>query len=120
MIFPSLKRSVRSFRFAFRGIGILIRDENNAKIHLAITIAVTVAGWWFSISAAEWIAVVICIGLVWTAEAFNTALEGVCNHLWSGHDERARNIKDISAAAVLLTALSAGITGLIIFIPKLF
>jgi diacylglycerol kinase (ATP) len=114
-----LKR-LKSFAFAFRGIFDLFRTEPNARIHFAVTLAVVVAGFLFNISKMEWIAILFAIAMVISAEAFNTSIEKLVNHLFPYQHESARIIKDISAGAVLICAIIAIVIGCIIFLPKLF
>ena len=82
-------------------------------------IAVTIAGFALHISAGEWVAVVLCFGSVFAAEAFNTAIEMITDYISPGFDKRAGLIKDLAAGGVLFTALAAAIAGCIIFIPKI-
>jgi diacylglycerol kinase len=62
----------------------------------------------------------IVIALVWAAEAFNTAIEKLTDHLFPEYHETARFAKDVAAGAVLVCAIAALVCGLIIFLPKLF
>ena len=68
-----VSREAESFACAFRGIAALLRSEVHARIHLLATVVVIVLGWWFEITAGQWIAAVLAIGLVWVAEALHTA-----------------------------------------------
>lgn len=113
-----LNRFLKSVGFALQGIRQLLKTEQNARIHLFVTIAVITAGFLFCLTALEWCVVILCIGLVWAAEAFNTAIETITNHLFKEQHETARIIKDVSAGAVLICALVAAACGLIIFLPK--
>lgn len=115
----SLKKLIRSFGFAFTGIYELIKSEQNARIHLFISICVVIVGFLFRISASEWCIVALCIGLVFAAEAFNTVFEKLVDHLFPQKHETARLAKDIAAGAVLFSALMAVVCGVIIFLPKL-
>ena len=65
-------------------------------------------------------ALIIVIGFVWVAEFFNTAIERIMDFISPGQHPEVRFIKDMSAGAVLLAALTAAITGGIIFIPEIF
>ncbi|MBS1526999.1 MAG: diacylglycerol kinase family protein, partial [Bacteroidetes bacterium] len=76
-------------------------------------------GYALNISAAEWLWIIIAIGLVLAAEAFNTALELLVDFVSPQYDKKAGHIKDMCAAAVLLTAVTALIIGAVIFLPKL-
>lgn len=112
------RREAESFACAFRGIAALLKGEPHARIHLAATLAVLALGWWFAISAGEWIAVVLSIGLVWTAEALNTAIEYVADLAHPDEHPEVKKLKDLAAAAVLIASLAALVVGLIVFGPR--
>jgi len=114
-----LKKRIKSFGYAFSGIYELIKSEPNARIHLVATIVAVVTGFSLKISNAEWCVVLIVIALVWTAEAFNTAIEKLADHLFPEFHKTARIVKDVSAGAVLICAIVALVCGLIIFLPKI-
>ena len=77
------------------------------------------AGFWFGISRGEWCAVIAAIGLVWTAEGLNTALEAVVDLVSPDQHPLAGRAKDVAAGAVLCAAISALVIGLLIFGPRL-
>ncbi|GGC00786.1 diacylglycerol kinase family protein [Dyadobacter sediminis] len=114
----NILKAVRSFRYAGVGIYNLFRYENNARIHLLACIFVVIAGVFFDISSAEWSLLVIQIGLVWSAEAVNTAVEKLADVVSPEYHPGIKVVKDTAAAAVLILAISAVIVGGIIFIPK--
>jgi diacylglycerol kinase (ATP) len=107
-----------SFRFAFAGIASFVRSEHNAWIHLAAATGAVLLGWIMKISAGEWIAIILCMAMVIAAEIFNTAIEKIMDHLNPAQHPAVKTIKDLAAAAVLITALAAFVIALIIFIPK--
>jgi len=115
----SWKKRARSFRYAFRGIADLFICEHNARIHLAVAIAVVIAGICFNVSPMQWVALSVCIGGVLMAEAFNSAIEALADRISPGFDPLIRRAKDLAAAAVLLFVLAAVAVGLIVFIPKI-
>lgn len=115
----NIRKALRSFRFAGMGVYSLFRYENNARIHLIACLLVILAGIFFRISAAEWCIIIIQIGLVWSAEAVNTAIEKLADVVSPGYHPAIKDVKDIAAAGVLILAGSAVIVGSIIFIPKL-
>ena len=84
-----------------------------------MTVLVIMAGVLFHISETEWIAVIFAIGLVLAAEAINSAIERLSDVVQPEKDERIRDVKDISAGAVLICAITAAIIGVIVFLPKL-
>ncbi|HRG03383.1 MAG: diacylglycerol kinase family protein [Paludibacteraceae bacterium] len=114
-----MKRLLKSFVFAWQGIKAVFSSEQNMKIHVAVAITVIFFGFVFSISSAEWISVVICIGLVFSAEMFNTAFETLVDKVSPDKDPLAGKTKDIAAGAVLLAAIISVVVGIIIFLPKL-
>ena len=115
----SIKRRLKSFRYAFSGLRVLVREEHNARIHLFATVCVIVMGVLFRISCAEWVSVSLAIGLVFGMEAVNSAVENICDFVCPERDARIKKIKDLAAAAVLLSAIAALAVGLFIFIPKI-
>ena len=116
----NIRKALRSFRYAGIGIFRLFRFENNARIHLLACILVIIAGYWFKISATEWCLIVISIGLVWSAEAINTAIEKLADVVSSEYHPAIKDVKDLAAAGVLILAISAAIVGGVIFIPKIY
>ena len=110
---------LRSFRYAFAGVRLLLREEHNARIHATITVLVVVAGIVLRVSPVEWGVLVICIGMVLAAEAFNSAIERVANYLTTDRDDRIRDIKDLAAGAVLLCAIAAAVAGCVIFLQHI-
>jgi len=115
----SIKDRIMSFTHAYRGLQVLLKSEHNAWIHLALSIIAVTMGLYLHISNHEWIAIIICIGMVLAAEIFNTAIEHIANFVQPHQDLRIKMIKDLGAAGVFMTAISALIVGLIIFLPKI-
>jgi diacylglycerol kinase (ATP) len=115
----SFRKLFRSFGYALTGMKELIRSEQNARIHLFISICVIIAGFLFRLAAWEWCVVSLCIGLVFAAEAFNTVIEKLVDHLFPHKHETARLAKDIAAGAVLFCAVMSVVCGIILFLPKL-
>lgn len=62
--------------------------------------------------------IVIVIGIVIITETINTAIEVDTDLTSPGYHPLAKDIKDISAGAVALACILAGVVGLIIFGPK--
>jgi len=111
---------VGSVQFAVRGIAELLRSHSNARIHLGATIAVIATSFLLRISAGEWAALILATGLVWTAEALNTAVELLADRITPARDEQIRRAKDVAAGAVLLASIAAAITGVLILGPHLW
>lgn len=115
----SFKARLGSFANAWRGLTRFVRQEHNAWIHCGMTILVLLAGFLFEISKFEWLAVVFAIGLVLAGEAINSAIERLSDVVQPELDDRIRDVKDISAGAVLICAITAAIIGITVFLPKL-
>jgi len=116
----SIKKRLASFQYAFNGLKILIKEEHNARIHLFVACCVWIAGMAFKISANEWLAIIFCIGWVIALELINSAIENTADFISKEKNETIKKIKDLSAGAVLVAAITSAIIGLIIFLPKIF
>ncbi len=115
-----LAKRLASFGYALCGIGTLFRTQFHAWLHLLATLAVVGAGFLFSVTYTEWCLLILAVGLVWSAEAINTAIEFVVDLVSPDHHELARDAKDVAAGAVLLASIAAALMGLIIFGPKFY
>lgn len=115
-----LQKRLKSFTYAWKGIGSFLRKEHNAWIHCTAMIAVTIAGFAVGITRTEWLIVILCFALVLAAEAFNTAIERLVNLVSPDYHPVAGDVKDIAAGAVLICAIGAATVGLLIFIPYFY
>lgn len=114
-----IHKEVKSFGYALSGIWFLLRHERHMQIHGMAAVLVIFAAWFFELSHTEWCLAIFAIGLVFTAEAFNSAIEQLTNISSPQHNPLAGKVKDIAAGAVLLAAIAAAIIGILIFLPKL-
>lgn len=114
-----VRNRIRSFAFAGAGVRHVIRNEPAFLIHGAATAAATGTGFFFDITATDWRWIVFAVVLVWSAEAFNTAIESTCNLLSPNFSEHVRIAKDVGAGAVLLVSIGAVAIGLLTFWPYL-
>lgn len=115
----SWKKRGKAFVYAWQGMKALLRYEHNARIHLAAALVAIVLGFMLRISSVEWCVVAICIGMVLSAEAMNSAIEALADKITTEHDPLIGRAKDLGATAVTLLAIVAAISGAIIFLPKL-
>ena len=115
----SIVKLVKSFGYAFSGIGKFVMHERQAPIHLTATIVVIIAAIYLRVSINEAIALTIAIGMVWVAEMFNTCVEKAMDLISTQENEQIKFVKDIAAGAVLIASIAALIIGLFIFIPKI-
>jgi diacylglycerol kinase (ATP) len=113
------RKRIQSFKYAFKGIRAMFISEPNARIHLFAMVVVIIAGLYFDITPGQWTAVILCIGFVFTAEAFNTAIESLTDLVSPKEDPLAGKAKDVAAAAVLISAITAIIVGMFVFLPEL-
>jgi len=109
---------LKSFVHAFRGLTVFWSTTKNLTVHVVTAIFVIFAGFYFGISAFEWIAIIFAIGFVLVSEAFNTAIEIDINLTSPEYHPYAKDTKDVAAAAVFLSACTALVVGCIIFLPK--
>ncbi len=112
-----MKKLLKSFSHALHGLQHALVYEQNFRIEIfcaAIVIGCSVV---FNITKIEWFVIIINIATVLTAELFNTATENLCNMVHKETHFTIKIIKDVSAAAVVITALCAFVCGLIIFVP---
>ena len=107
------------FRYAFQGVRLFLRSEPNARIHALATGLVIIGVFGLHVTITEAAILFLAIGLVWAAELFNTAMEKMMDIYSTEHHPGIGFVKDVAAGAVAVCALTAAITGGIIFIPKL-
>lgn len=114
------RRSWRDkFRAAFRGLKLGIRGHSSFSIHFFFTAVVLAAAIVFRCELLEWCILLGCIGMVLTAELFNSAIETLFRGLDESTKERVWPCLDVAAGAVLLASIVAAIIGSILFALKL-
>ena len=109
----------KSFVYAGTGIWYLLRTEHNAWIHLAVTIVLALASFYFKVSRLEIGLLFFATALVWIAEMLNTCIEKTLDFITHKRCNEIKYIKDMAAGAVLLAALTAILIGALVFIPKI-
>ena len=115
-----MKAFLRSFRFAFAGIGYALRTQRNARVHAVVACLVVAAGIYLRISAVEWAVLALTIGFVFSAEMINTVAELAVDVLTQHYHPMAKVAKDVGAGAVLVAAIAAVGVGVAIFGPRLW
>ena len=115
-----LKSVVRSFGFAFAGIGFLLRTQRNARIHVVVGAAACGLGAWLHISRVEWAVIVFTIALVLILEGLNTAVEAAIDLASPEIHPLAKAAKDLAAGMVLIAAVASVAVGLLILGPPLW
>ena len=117
---PTRGRLIRSFRYAIRGIAMMLALQANARIHACAAVAAVALGIFFKIERWEWCAVAGAIGLVFGAEGLNTAVEALTDLVSPNEHPLAGRAKDMAAGAVLCAAIAAAVLGAIVFLPRLW
>jgi diacylglycerol kinase (ATP) len=115
-----IQSRIVSFRHAFRGLRYVIRTQQNAWIHAVVTIMVLFLVVILNLPSRDWAILFVAICMVWMAEFLNTALEAVVDLASPTHHPLAKTGKDVGAAAVLITAITAVLVGLLILGPPLW
>ena len=110
---------IKSFTYAWAGITSCFKSESNFRIHLIAAITAILFAFLLNIAATEWIVICFCIVFVITIEMINTAIEKLCDLVYIEQHPVIKKVKDISAGAVLVSAIFSLITGCIIFLPKI-
>lgn len=111
-----MKKFLMGFVFAGRGIAQGLKGERNFRVMLAVAAVAVALGFQQGISRLEWVAVVLCVGLVLSLELVNTAGERLVDILSPEHDPRYGRVKDILAGAVLVASMAAAVVGILVFL----
>ncbi len=114
----SFKKRLQSFTWAWNGLRLLFREEHNARIHGIAACLAILAGIVFKISRIEWCLILSVIALVFAMELINSSIERLCDVVSPEKRDSIKKVKDMAAAAVLVSAAIALIVGVVIFLPK--
>jgi len=115
----SISRRLKSFTYAFHGAWVMLKSQHNAWIHAAATAVVIAGGVVCEIGRHDWALLTFAIGLVWLAEALNTAIEFLADEVSQERRDRIGKAKDVAAFGVLAGAITAAIIGAIVFLPHI-
>lgn len=115
----SFNGRIRSIGHAAEGIGLMIKSQQNACLHLIATFVVLIAGIILNLELIKWCFLILAIMSVWVAEALNTAFELLCDVTSPEFHPIVKMSKDVAAGAVLISALGSVLIGLLIFGPYL-
>ena len=107
------------FKAAFEGILKVITTQRTFQVMLAIALIVILAALFLRFNTTEWLVLILMITMVLSAEMFNTSIEFLADRVNHRKDPSIKLVKDISAAAVLTTALISIAVGIILFYPKI-
>lgn len=115
-----IKSRISGFKYASRGAWLLVKREQSIQVQLVASVFVVCAGFYFDITATEWMFQLFAIGLVLSIEGINTAIEEIANFVHPDFHNKIGLIKDISAGAVFVAAITAVSIAVIIYYPYLF
>ncbi len=113
----TLSGRIQSFRYAARGVRLMLRSQHNAWLHAMASCCVLIVGGLFTLSSAEWCWIVLAIMAVWTAEALNTALELLADAASPDFHPLVGKAKDVAAGGVLIAACGSIIIALLVLGP---
>ncbi len=111
---------LKSVVFAVKGAYKLLTTEHSIMAQTIMAVGIILVGFYFEISATEWMFQIFTIGLVLSIEGLNTAVEKIADFIHPEYHERIGFIKDVAAGAVFFAAISSIAILLIIYIPKIF
>jgi diacylglycerol kinase len=95
---------VRKVKVVFAGLSFAVRHDFSVAYKVVLSLMLVVG----SAALQRWVdfvVIVLATGVVLTAELFNSAVEGVCDFMETGFDDRIGAIKDVAAAAVGVSIL---------------
>jgi diacylglycerol kinase len=110
---------IASFRNAIAGLAYALRTQRNARVHLVFTALVVGLAFWLELGTEQWCLLLLAIGLVWMAELSNTAIETAVDLASPQIHPLAKTAKDVKAGAVLITAFTSILVGLLLLGPAL-
>ena len=97
---------INKFRYSFEGLKACLKDKS-IVIQLILGILAVIGGFIIRLDFYEWLAFIICIGMVISSEIFNSIIEHLCNLYTSEYNEKIKLIKDLGSAAVLVTGIAS-------------
>lgn len=115
MIWGDHLKQLISFLCALKGIIYTLLNESHFRFEIITAIYVIFFSIkFYSLSNTSWAILIIVIFLVLISETFNTAIEKVCDMITTKKNNNIKIIKDVSAGAVLLSAILSVITAFFI------
>lgn len=108
-----------SFKSAFNGLGIAIKEEQTFRVQVIIGLIILILMFLLPLSGTEKIILILFITSVLGMELINSQIERILDFSHLGFHPKIKRIKDLSAAAVLVVSIGAALGGLLILVPKL-
>ncbi|NOY29633.1 MAG: diacylglycerol kinase family protein [Planctomycetes bacterium] len=105
----------QKFACALRGLAVGVRGQSSFYAHFSAAMAVVAMATWLQVSQAEWLTLILCITMVFSAEFFNSAIEHLARAITREENPEIRDALDIASGAVSVVAFGAAIVGLLVF-----
>jgi diacylglycerol kinase len=116
---PPMPHWISKFRNALRGLQAGVRGQSSFYVHFPCALAVVFAAWWLNCEVWQWACLLLCIGIVLSAELFNSALEFLAQASIREENRLVADALDSASAAVLVAAICAAIVGAAILLNQL-
>lgn len=110
---------IKAFKAAYSGLKTALKKEAHLKLHVLALLIVLNLGFYFNLSTNEWLAIIICSGLVIGLELINSSIEAICDLVNPNTDLKIKYIKDVAAAAVLVVAIVSVVVAYLVFWPHI-
>lgn len=111
---------LNSFQYALQGLKAAFVGEKNFRIHCMAIIPVIILGVVCGLPALKWALLALTVGFVLVCEMFNTVAETLVDMITQEYSPIAKKVKDLAAGAVLVSAITAVLTGVFIFVEPVF
>lgn len=95
----------------------MFSSERNFNVQFVLFCLLVISGLFLRITTSDWIVLLIMSAIVLSLEMINSAIEKTCDLISKENNPKIKNIKDISAGAVLLASLFALVIGLLTLLP---
>ncbi len=113
------KSFIQSVSAALEGIIHTLQKERNMRVHFIIGFLVLIAGIYFDFNYIEIVLLLFAISFVLVAEMLNTAIEYSADIMIKEEfHPMVKVVKDISAGAVFVSAVNAGLTGYLLIAKR--
>ena len=116
--FSEFRELKKSFWNAFKGLFYCVRNERNIRIHIVVAVFIFTFAFFFKLDRIEYAVLILAIGFVIFCEILNTAIEALVNLSSPYYDSLAKIAKDVAAAGVFLSSISAIFVGICLFAKK--
>jgi diacylglycerol kinase (ATP) len=114
-----IRKFTDSFNYAIEGIIYAVKTQKNMKFHMVIAILVLLFSLFFDFTKLEMLILFLTITIVIVLEMINTAIEATIDVLANYYHPLAKIAKNVSAGAVLISAINAIVVGYLLFFEKL-